>query len=47
MVDYARWYPCSARASCRFMGFTVDGLTPAFRTAGEHIRFVGLEATDR
>jgi hypothetical protein len=29
------------------MDFTVDGRAPTFRAAGEHIRFVRLEVTDR
>ncbi|WMX48092.1 nitroreductase family deazaflavin-dependent oxidoreductase [Streptomyces roseicoloratus] len=47
MVEYARRHPRAAQALCRFMGFPADGSAAGYRSAGEQIPFVRLEADDR
>ncbi|MEU8521176.1 nitroreductase/quinone reductase family protein [Streptomyces sp. NBC_01216] len=46
MVEYARRHPRAAMALCRFMGLPGGEGDGGYRTAGERIPFVRLEATD-
>ncbi|MFI8515834.1 nitroreductase family deazaflavin-dependent oxidoreductase [Streptomyces sp. NPDC085460] len=46
MAEYARRHPRAARALCRFMGFGAGRNADDYRSAGERIPFVRLEADD-